>query len=191
MPTALPFGEWDEFYAKQKEKYPIRWFIFHTILVEISIILFRINRKIWEFKHKYIPKHQYHIIRTSLDPKQYHDPREQILYTSMDLVKRFIEITNETIEWESDPEHAHAKVELDKVYDWWVNKYPYRENELEPLPNIDYKKLFDRDLDKNDPEYVEWRRIADQHNETEERWVEEERQMLEIVVRFRDFLWYP
>lgn len=188
QPAFLPLGEWDNFYEEQQRNFPIRWAIFHEFTSEVKFFFYRINRKIWEFKHKYIPKHQYHIIRTSLDPKEYHDPRERILYATMDMVKDFVEITNETVEWESDPGHAHAKAELDKVYDWWVNKYPNREEELEPLPDVSLKDILG---DKDFPGKDEWRRVSQQHNEAEARWSEEEKEMLERVMKIYDFLWYP
>lgn len=192
-PYALPWGGWTKFDNEQKAKYPVRWFLFDTIPTEVGHVLYGWNRRIWEFKHKYIPKHQFHIIRTTLDPKHYHDPREQILYATMDMVKQFVDITGDQINWDSDPDHAHVWAELQVVYDWWVNKYPNREDNLPDYPDVDDEKILGekREECRNDPDVKEWDRIATIHRNAEEEWEREEEEMLIRVMKVRAYLWYP
>ncbi len=192
-PIALPWGGWTKFDNEQKAKYPIRFFLFDTIPEKIGHKTYWLDRKIWEFKHKYIRKHNYSTIRTSLDPKHYYDPRERILYATMDMVKEFVEIAGPQVVWDSDPHHAHVWKELQEVYDWWVNKYPNREDKLEELPDVEFEKIIGEDSEKyqDDEDVKEWRRVSKLHNEAEVEWVEEEKQMLIRVMKIRETLWYP
>lgn len=192
-PTALPWGEWAQFDEEQKAKYPIRWFLFDTIPMWWDVTRGRIKRAKWGFKHKYLPRHKYHIVRTSLEPG-YYDPDIRILYATMDMVREYVEITRDVVDWTSDPGHEHAWKELQEIYDWWVNEYPNRENELPELPDVDLNKIFrndDQDDSDTKERKKEWRRISNLQFEAEQQWKEKEKEMLIRVMNIRDYLWYP
>jgi len=189
-PLALPWGAWTKFDNEQKAKYPIRWFFFDTIPDEFDTYWRMINRWVWAIRHRYQPKHKYHIVRTSLKPG-YWDPTSQILYATMDTVKEFVDETKDTVAWDSDPPHAETWAELQIVYNWWVNEYPHREEKLPEFPEIDHEKLFGDDDYREDQEYIEWNKIAKIHNQAEIDWAREEEEMLIRVMKVRNFLWYP
>lgn len=108
----------------------------------------------------------------------------------MDLVSQFSEKSNEIIEWESGmPEHSRVRKELDAICDWWIHKYPNREQELPDFPDIDFGKVSDGNHE-DDPDVQEWRRIADIHNNKEVVWRQEEMEMLIRVMKIRNHLWY-
>lgn len=188
-PLAATWGEWEDFDAKHKAKYPVRWFLFDTIPDWLGVIAHRIRQHCWALKHRFIPRHKYHIIRTSLEPG-YWDPDTRILYATMDLVKEFVEETEDVIDWEADEAHAWAWSDLQAVYKWWTDKYPYRENKLPDLPDVPIRKIANEEY-KDDPDVKEWKRIAEIHGMMEEQWVKEEEEMLMRVMRIRKFLWYP
>ena len=191
-PIALPWGGWEKFDNEQKAKYPIRFFLFDKIPEELGHIAYRWRNRVWAFKHRFIPKHKYHIIRTSLKPG-YWDPDTQILHAVMDTVKQFVDITKDSVNWESEDAHAHAWAELQAVYDWWVNKYPNREDELPKLPDVDFGKIIGEHSEEHseDPDVKEWKRVSEIHNQMEAEWVKEEEEMLIRVMKVRRFLWYP
>ena len=191
-PYALPWGGWEEFDNKQREKYPIRFFLFDKIPEEFGHITYRLNRYIWNIKHRICPRHRYHVIKTSLRPG-YYDPTTLILYGTMDLVKQFVEGTKDTIAWDGDEHHAAAWAELQEIYDWWVNKYPNREKELPDFPDVDFKWIIGEEAEehKEEPEVKEWRRVSDLYREAEITWAKQEEEMLTRVIKVREFLWYP
>lgn len=145
----------------------------------------------WNVLHTFVPKHQYHIIRTSLEPN-YYDPDTRILYATMDMVKEFVDITQHTIEWEDNEHHAAVWKELQIVYGWWTDKYPTREEELPDFPDVDNVKILGEHSEehKDDADVIEWRRVADLHHKIEEEWDREEEEMLIRVMKLRKYLWY-
>jgi hypothetical protein len=180
-PHALTHTAWVEFYNQNKKKYPIRWFLFETLYYDIK---FKLNWKIWEILHKYIPKYKHHIIKTSLSPG-YYDPDIQILYAVMDTVKEFVENTENKIIWDNSEEHKKVKSILDDVYNWWTVIYP---NRKEPeYPDINIFNI----LDESDPKLVEFNNTVSKINEIEKWWKEEEMAFLIKAIKIRDYLWYP
>jgi hypothetical protein len=173
---------WNDFDADCKSKWPIRFFLFHDIPIEISFMWNRyVIDIIWKFKHKFIPKHKYHIVETDLKPG-YHDPAEQMLYSWMKMVTDFIDNTNDVIEWEENEFHKKTYDELLKVYEWWKD-YPYR------IKQID--ESYD-DMD-NIVEMEFYGKKCKLHisNKLEQELDNEAEKMLCVLAKYRTQLWYP
>lgn len=189
---ALPWGEWEIWESEQRAKYPVRFFLFDKIPEEIGHLRFRWRNRKWAVLHRIIPKHKYHIVRTDLEPG-YYDPMTRILHATMNEVKEFVEGTKDTICWDCGDAHEDAWKELQIVYEWWTNKYPNRDDTLEDLPDVDFAKVIGRNSEQheNDPDVIEWRRVAENHRKAEEEWAKEEEEMLIRVIKIRNFLWYP
>lgn len=189
-PVALPFGGWEEVNAEQKEQYPIRWLLFDTFPTWVSYQYRDLRNLGWDFAHRFVPKHQYNIIRTSLKPG-YYDPDIRILNATMDLVKEFVEEQGlDVVAWNEDENHQWAWKELNEIYHWWTVTYPSRK--MPDAPEISHKKIFGEDQEKfkEDPDVIAWNEWCNQHNHIEEQWCEEEEQMLIKVAKVRKYLWY-
>ena len=51
----------------------------------------------------------------------YKDLSELILFANMNILKAYVEIEADQIDWESDPAHATARGEMEIIYQWWMN----------------------------------------------------------------------
>lgn len=129
---ATVFGE--EIYGRdpktRKERVVRRW-IAHKIFIPI-------NNAVWAFKYRYVPKHQYNIVRTDLKPA-YYDIDDVMLHANMALLCRYVEIEREgeaklqeRADWlhtyNDDVEHDWQKMgeegmaaedEPLAIYHWW------------------------------------------------------------------------
>lgn len=188
---ALPWGGWTKWENEQKAKYPVRFFLLDTIPDFFRFNLFYpLRRYYWWVMHRVHPRYRYHIVKTGLKPG-YYDPDTLILHTCMNLLGDFVEIAGPRIAWEGDEYHARAWKEMKEIYEWWVNKYPIREQDLPNFPKIDHNKLFGESRDNEDPEVKKWQEVADIHNQSDIEWANKEEEMLTRLMKIRGFLWYP
>lgn len=190
-PTSLPWGGWTKWKNEQKAKYPVRFFFFDTIPDYFRLhAWWPLQRVKWWVLHRIHPQYRYHIVKTGLKPG-YYDPDIRILHTCMNIFKEFVEVAGPQIAWDSSESHAKAWKEMKEIYEWWVNKYPIREQNLLNFPKIDHGKLFGGTCDDNDPEVKEWQKVADIRDQSEIEWANEEEEMLTRLMEVRKFLWYP
>ena len=84
---------------------------------------------------------------------------------------------------------AIAARETHYLYDWWVNRRPARKDLPLPVIKRNSAGLFDMDFDRKSPEYKEYVDVLDQQNKLEEKWIEEDNQMLVRLVKIRTALW--
>lgn len=131
--------------------------------------LWRFRRNlVWGIIHRVHPKYRYHVVKTGLKPG-YYDPDTRILYTNMNLTKEFVDITKDTVEWNSDEGHRHAWDELQTIYKWWEG----------------YEDLLkSRDKTLDNPNF-------EGYAEFEQRVYDEEKEMLVRLMKVRNFMWYP
>lgn len=197
-PTALKWGEWDDWRDNMKKRFPVRYFFYETIpdawdaVWKYGIYKFFHNLK-WKILHRFHPKHQYHIIRTRLEPG-YYDPDTQIMEGVFALLCDYVENNTEwgVINWEGDEAHAAAWKEMNELAEWFKEVYPNREEELQkerPEPGIGMKKLMD-DKYKEDPDVVAYKKYLDLLIESEKVWAKEDEEMLIRAIKVRPFMWY-
>jgi len=173
---------WNDWDKETKEKWPIRFFLFDKVPEEISHKWNRyVTENIWKFKHRFIPKHKYHIVRTDLKPG-YYDPSDQILHSCMKMVIDFIDNTSDVIDWEGDEHHKEVHDELLKVYEWWQN-YPYRLKQIDESYN-DMDNLVEMEIHGKKCELHICHKLEQELDDETEK-------MLGIIIKHRTQLWYP
>ena len=197
-PFALQWGHWDDWKTEFKSKYPIRFFFYETLpdlwddIWRYGIHRFFHNLK-WKILHRYYPRHQYHIVRTRLEPG-YYDPDTQIFEATFALLCEYVEknIKWQTINWESDEPHSEAWKEMNELVHWYKEIYPNREEEFEkqrPEPRVDFKRSMDEKF-KDEPDVIAHKEFRNEWWEKEKEWAEEDEAMLIRVIKLRPFLWY-
>jgi len=202
-PYALSLDGWDDWKTATQLKMPIRWWLFETVpdFINKSFmykVKFTLTDLKWGFIHRYIRKHQYNIIRPSTLPPAYYDARDLILHANMHVLANFLEHEKESgiVDWGATEETQHVWSEANAIYEWWINKYPNRDEELDkkyPLPKEDndekpmlwmfYSKY------ENTPEAVEYKALLTKRSEEELVWEQEEEEMLIRLMKIRLSLW--
>jgi hypothetical protein len=197
-PVALQWGEWDEWKADMKAKYPVRFFLHETIPDKWSDVweygsqrYFR-NLK-WKILHRFHPKHRYHVVDTGLEPG-YYDPCTQIFASNFQLLCDFVDnnVKWDRIDWEGDEAHVAAWKEMNELVHWYREIYPNREDSLEvhrPEPRVEWKKVFN-EKHKDDPDVIEYRKYLDYVNTEEAQWEKDDEENLIRVIKLIPFLWY-
>jgi len=138
---------------------------------------------------------RYDLIRTGLDKTSWHDKDGLMLYGMMNLLVDFVDKEEcfETIEWNSDPEHAHAAKEIRSIYRWWKN-YDNRGKEIDNQLHVWHNEFEKRSGDwlnkfnnpvKSKMEDVEFEKL----HVMEELLIAEEEDMLIRLIKIRKFLW--
>lgn len=105
------------------------------------------------------------------------------------------EATLDTDEQEPNPHQAAVAREVIELYTWWVFDRPAREElESPPEPECDNNRSFMHRMTdayrKKHPEYyADFQQWCKDHREQEERWEEEDTEMLIRLVKIRKSLW--
>lgn len=176
---AFTWNEWDDCI---KERWPVRFYIYEEIIPTIQGKWnYYVTENIWKFKHRFIPKHKYHIVDTGLPPG-YHDPSESMLYAWMNMLKRFMEIGAPQVEWDATKPHAEAFEKMKKAYNWWLNYDNRLEKIRKALDDDDQVEITNEDGTKGKmfKSFI-----------LEEELEKEADEMLKLIIDVRGFLWYP
>ena len=139
-PSAATADEWVDFEIKMKAS-PSRYFLSTTVPDFIQYkLLFPVtwlNNKWWQFKYRYVKKHQYNIIRTELEPG-YYDQDTILLYGMFAVLCSYVEEGREQIEWRAeDPDgqckgiHQDTAIETLALYKWWKEGYLKRPDAID------------------------------------------------------------
>jgi hypothetical protein len=154
----------------------------------------------WGLIHRFHPSHRYNILKTGLPPS-YYDPDYQILYAVMNCFRQFMESESgaKAFSWGSEEDYGYLteaerkenaesigttkaqKADLDKIYDWWVNRYLFIQ---EKHQNYWTNK---RDLPRE-----EQLTRAEEHTmfDIQEQLEQEADEMLALLMKHRRTLWY-
>lgn len=182
--------QWRRFYKESKNKYPVRWFIFHTIPWSMPSPIHRLKRIKWKIYHRFIPRYQYNIIRTSLKPG-YYDPDMRILYAVMDIASKFVEDTKDTIDWNDNQRLQEVHEDLTSVHKWWTEERPAIIQRIDSI----YESMVeddDEDLwDGDHPAKLERRRLMTLAGELDDTLKIQQTIMLIKVCRHLPYMWYP
>jgi len=204
-PAALQAGEWEDWHTKTKIDHPYKYWLQETVTSAVSTwwtvrVAWPLRDFYWGGMHRYHPKHKYAICKPRTLKPGYHDCEERILHCVMEEVTQFYETGCNYTAWrESSDAHAHAYNEIDRVYWWWKDCWPHREDrsiwgEIIPeYPELPKKWGFLAAINekhRNTPEVKEWRRIANLRNHNESDWDDMEAEMLNRIVNIRQFMWH-
>lgn len=75
----------------------------------------RLQDAIWWFRHRFVPRHRYNIVRTGLPPG-YYDPDERLIWAFFTTTAKYVEDTEGVIDWARNPE---AWAAYKSAADWW------------------------------------------------------------------------
>src|SRR5665213_300874 len=98
-PFALGMSAWDDWHEQLAARFPIRSFIQETIprawkqAAGYRIKHFFKDLK-WGFKHRYIKKHQYNVLRPKTLEPGYYDPDTRILHACMEDLRESVSYTH-------------------------------------------------------------------------------------------------
>lgn len=104
--SALPMREfmsegdegptWEDYFDVLKDKYPIRYFIFHTLYNKLHYKLYALGMRWYHFKCRVLPSHQWHKLNlVGVDPEMwgykggYLEPGQQMELAMWACLKRF------------------------------------------------------------------------------------------------------
>lgn len=200
-PYALTHDGWEQWAVNNKKKYPIRYFLQETFMDYLrKYFLWPLERVFvkklyWGFKYRFIKKHQYNIIRPTTLKPGYYDPVELMIHSCFHLLVEYVDFQRkeglhiQTFSWNA----AKEWYSIIRLYEWWKNERPYREDTLKALPDgppgaPDMWIFSDRYI--NTPEYKEWSDVAKEHRQAEYDWELEDEQKLIELVKLREKLWY-
>ena len=200
MPEYATLEDWDKWKEQNMKDHRFLYWLLDEVPFFLKYRIYKnITDFIWKIKHRVIPKHKYHIIRTDLEPG-YHDPVEQIPHAIFSIFVEYFETDVPKIDWNATEEHAKVYKEMKEIYDWWKADYPYRDKftvDLKPMPK--YPKYLEDDTEKNtnrksfklhrktSPEHLE---IFKQIEQEEERWEQKLNEMCCRIIKIRQYLWY-
>jgi hypothetical protein len=203
-PTTL--RAWGSFYERYRKEAPIR----HYLNNHFKRLSSGIKNRYWELQYRFNPNHQYHIVRTNLEPG-YYDKDEIMLHAVFTLIQQFVEeelnqnpksknlqedglkALDEMIaecKGEFEAGHREAYETLREIYLWWVDEYPKGPDLiLESLIVTDNPIMFASDDDE--PvllEYLRWFRIQHDHR-AEQDFERRTDEMLAKAIKIRKMLW--
>lgn len=198
-PPALTFTGWDLWKTGLRKEFPVREFFFVRLPKAFNrVFKYGISRRLhdlkWKFIHRYVPRHQYNVLRPSTLKPGYYDPTDRILHACMEELRVFFEKGAPDISWDSSPSHQAAYDEMKIIYDWWVNEYPKQDDILDeryPITGVtrDLGRFLDTE-DGVDTEVDNWRENARLRHIQEDEWNAIEDQMLQRLMKIRRHLWY-
>ena len=204
-PYALTFEGWDDWNSLTKSNHPIKWFFYETIPDEFNVhIWWPITRIVvdkwyWGFKYRFIPKHQYHIIKPKTLKPDYHNQYDLILHASFHVLIEFVEYEEEfgMVDWRATPEHSEFWDEAHRLVYWWKHIRPFQEDWLErdypyppgPIEAKDNEMWVIYDKYRCTDEYKEWSRISKIRQEHEIQFEKTDESYLIRLAKIRMFLW--
>ena len=152
------FRRWYKSFKKEVAIFGIRYAIWRE--VQYSCPFRQIDDAYWWVRHR--TTHRYHMLNLGTKPG-YSDVTERLIHANFALLVYFMEVEgpDKHIDWNSDPEHAHARKEMGELYDWYKNVFPnYDKNDpLNDLPvNDDFLDMPVVETDEDgDPTLYEWK----------------------------------
>lgn len=219
-PRALTMSDWNVFYDQIRTDYPIQHFLRETLVRWFDVkVVMRLSDIKWKFKHRFIPKHQYHIIRPRSLTPGYYDPDTRIFTAAFDEVSTYAENSLmgngvdgtkwSNAEFEREDHFEGEKAALLKQFErekqiialrnWWVIERPKREAVEDEildkaygnLADVSIREIFELfDNDEETPERQNRKQHTDKLRELEEQWDEEDNKKFHELVDLLPHMWY-
>lgn len=184
IPESAELHVFDNIDAYNKRHYPIRYFFKCYVPRSVDYWIFQFKQRMWEFKHKYIPKYNYSKCPTGLDPRHYYDIPTLMLHVNFTFLRRYVEDEKcfEIVNWDYDQEKQCVASEIEDLYYWWIYIRPQRkiieDNLYAKLDLNSLSKITDRDA-----------RIYMELQALELKWQEEDDYNLKRLITIRNYLW--
>ena len=162
-PRALPWGEWDKWYADTKAKYPFKYFMTETLpdtvedFIEFFLRPIR-NARYWV---RYRTTDKYHLVDTKLKP-DYYDTSTIMLHANMELLRDHVEISLAWRNWTFDV-NAKTGYKMPWYTRGWLKFRKWRS----PEAGLDYlnwetKLVYDKDTYGVEPGHPDYGKPTDQ-----------------------------
>jgi hypothetical protein len=151
-------------------------------------------------------KYKFHIIKTQLNPWEWHDTDKRLLYGMMDLFVDFYEqevVDGGIVDWDGDDDHKKTYVEMLAIYNWWKN-YNNRLKEIDDALDVWYESSQDFVIEKtddadndiikikkspmDDKERVHLDKLHNKLHKLENKLIDEEEEMMIRLVKIRHCL---
>lgn len=194
-PPAATSREWREWRKYAKEKYPIKYFLYEDLeRWTWWPIKHKLQYTYWWVKHRFHPKHRYHVIKPRTLEPGYYDARTLILHAQMDILADFYEHQKKYghVDWEGDEDHSRIWKEIEAIYNWWI-AHQDREKLLPEFPRHPEETkddIFLGDETDNYPEYQVAMDIASaEYHRLECEWETQEEEMINRLAKIRLYLW--
>ncbi len=190
-PPALAWGGWEKWEDDMKGKYPIRFFFYETIPDIWGDIRHKVRNIKWWFFHRFHPKHRYHVVRTRLEPG-YYDPDTLILESCFALLCDFVEYNTvkEHIDWDVTPETREIWDEMNRLANWFNFERPHREEAFDLMYKDVERPENVFNYDQDDPRYKPYHDYLKAITDYENKWRDEDEEMLIRLMKIRNYLWY-
>lgn len=198
QPNSATSDGWKKWRKENKSKYPIRYFLLETAPTFISSNWrWWISEPIYNFKCKYIVK--YHHIKIDVDRfmkyhktsfRNYHwiDSDGLILYGMFQILVDFMEEEADIVDWSADPEHQRIYNELRKLYKWWIEDRPNRDDSYPGSEDFGVEDIFG-DNARKQPGYKAWRNACDEKEKRDREYDLEDTEMLIRLITIRRYMW--
>jgi len=197
-PAAASWSRWEKWEKENKSNYPIRFFFLETAPTFISSNWrWWISEPIYNFKCKYIVK--YHHIKIDVDRfmkyhkasfRNYHwiDSDGLILYGMFQILVDFMEEEADIVDWSADPDHQRVYNELRKLYKWWTEDRPNRDDSYPDSEDFGVEDIFGDNASKQ-PGYKAWRDACDEKEKIDREYDLEDTEMLIRLITIRRYMW--
>lgn len=144
-------------------------------------------------------KYKFHIIKTKLNPWEWHDTDKRLLYGMMDLFADFYEqeVVDGIVDWDGDDDHKKTYTEMLAIYNWWKN-HNNRLKEIDDALDIWYESSQDFTTEETDNGMIRIKMSPmedkekvhfDRLHELEKKLNDEEEEMMIRLVKIRNYLW--
>lgn len=128
--------------------------------------------------------------------KGWQETDEMILHSVMQLLVDYVEKQKpgEVVDWSWQDDRTEAWEAIQDTYDWWVNRRPARVDPLDGIDTPDDYFTFD-EPDEHGNRLVIWGDYPEIHEaylnatKIEQKWYEEDTNMIQRVVGIRGYLW--
>ena len=182
-----------------KEQWPLKERIENWLIELVWDFRQRSNimRLWWKFAHRYIPKHQYNVIRIrDLEPN-YYDPDTRIKHAVFQEVCDFVKQSPSITDW-SEPSKSPIFADLQSVSDYWLIERPKLvEQESTSLTDW-YEARFGNDehdkdnwLEKiNTPHTPEQDALHKKHTDIEQHILDEDKRYMCLAIKHLDHMWH-
>jgi hypothetical protein len=189
-PLAMQMGEFKKFDAGIKRRYPIQYFFREKVASFFRYRAFALKRDIYELKCRFI--HRYNVIKLDIPPT-WTDTCTLVPAVLAKLIIDFVEKETpwEVHNWSFNTDGAQAEADIRDAYDFFKNREPATQAEIEALTHKLYGRREGEDIfdcfnrERTEEELKEQTRL----DKIEADLREETTRVLTNIVKWRDFLW--
>jgi len=123
----------------------------------------------------------------------------RIVFANMNMLKLYVEHEADHIDWTSDPEHIHARAEMEELYQWWMRGRKIEHDAYDALINKTYgfegcTKLVSAKDGLQGLVFTKrgdsaWEADCDACSEAEKALTQKDEDMLIRLIKIKNYLW--